>query len=67
MVTKPIHIGSNVWLGSGAMVMPGVTIGDHAVVGASSIVTHDVPPRCFVAGVPATVVRELKASDDWRR
>lgn len=63
----PVEIGANVWLGRQVIVLPGVTIGDHAVVAAGSIVTRDVPPRTLVAGNPARVVRELTASDGWRR
>lgn len=64
----PVVIGRNVWIARGAVVMPGVTIGDHAVVGAGAVVTRDVPPRSLVAGNPARVVREgLRADDGWRR
>jgi acetyltransferase-like isoleucine patch superfamily enzyme len=49
----------NVWLGAGATVMQGVTIGADAVVAAGAVVTRDVPPRTLVAGVPARVVKEI--------
>ncbi len=62
-----VTIGDNVWLGRAAMVLPGVTIGDHSIIAAGAVVTKDVPPRSVVAGNPARVVREIKASDDWRR
>lgn len=52
-----VRIGSNVWLGNNVCVMPGVEIGDGAVVGANSVVTHDIPPLCVAAGVPARVVK----------
>ncbi len=55
----PVSIGRNVWIGSNAIIMRGVTIGDGSVVAAGSIVTRDVPPRTLVAGSPAVVVREL--------
>lgn len=55
----PITIEDNVWIGSGAMVLPGVTIGADSVVAAGSVVTHDVPPRVVVAGHPARVVKSL--------
>lgn len=55
---KPVKIGNHVWLGENSMVLKGVTIGDGAVVAASSVVTKDVPPRCLVAGTPAKVIRE---------
>lgn len=50
---RPVTIGSNVWIGGGAIILPGVTIGDDAVVGAGSVVTHDVAPGARVAGNPA--------------
>jgi acetyltransferase-like isoleucine patch superfamily enzyme len=56
---RPIHIGSNVWIGFDVCVLPGVTIGPGAVVGARSVVAHDVPPYTIVAGNPARVIRRL--------
>jgi len=56
---KPIAIGSDVWVGGGSIILPGVTIGDAAVIGAGAVVTKDVPARAFVAGNPARVIREL--------
>jgi maltose O-acetyltransferase len=50
---RPIRIGDNVWLGGGAIVLPGVTIGDDAVIGAGSVVTRDVPAGAVAAGNPA--------------
>ena len=63
----PVKIGRNVWLARGAVVLPGVTIGDHSVVAAGAVVTEDVPERTLVAGNPARVLRSLQAADDWRR
>lgn len=57
--SDPIIIEDNVWLGTRVIVMPGVTIGRDAAIGAGSVVTRDVPPRTLAAGVPARVVREL--------
>jgi len=56
----PTRIGSNVWLGVNCVVTSGVTIGDRCVVGAGSVVTHDLPPRVIAAGVPARVIREIQ-------
>ena len=54
---RPTTIGNDVWIGHGAFIMPGVTIGDGAIVGAQSVVTKDVPPYGVVAGNPATLRR----------
>jgi len=59
MHPAPITIGRNVWIGSNATVLPGVTIGDNAVVAAASVVTKDVPENAIVVGSPARVVRSL--------
>lgn len=55
----PIQVGNYVWIGAGAIIMPGVTIGDGAVVAAGSVVTKDVEPRMIVAGNPARVLRSV--------
>lgn len=54
---KPIFIGDDVWIGTNAMILDGVTIGNHAVVAAGSVVTKDVPDFAIVAGVPAKVIK----------
>jgi maltose O-acetyltransferase len=56
---KPVEIGSDVWVGGGAIILPGVRIGSRAVIGAGSVVTRDVPEGVFAAGNPCRVVREL--------
>lgn len=56
---KPIKIGNNVWLGGGAIVLPGVTIGDNTVVGAGSVVTRDLPANVIAVGNPARVIRSI--------
>ena len=55
----PITIGSNVWLGGGVIVCPGVTIGEHTVVGAGAVVVKDLPPAVLAVGNPARVIRSL--------
>ena len=60
-VSKPIILGRNVWLGVRVIVLKGVTIGDNAVIGAGSVVTHDIPANAVAAGVPARVVRTFEA------
>jgi maltose O-acetyltransferase len=56
---KPVEIGSDVWVGGGAIILPGVRIGSGAVVGAGSVVTRDVPENVFAAGNPCRVIREM--------
>lgn len=56
---EPITIGDNVWLGGGAIVLPGVTIGENTVVGAGAVVTRDLPANVVAVGNPARVVRNL--------
>lgn len=57
--SKPITIGHNVWLGGGAIVLPGVTIGDNTVVGAGAVVVRDLPANVVAVGNPARIVRHL--------
>lgn len=59
----PVHIGKNCWLGSGVIVLPGVTIGDNVVVGAGSIVTKDLPDNVVAVGNPCKVLREVNEHD----
>lgn len=61
---KPVRLGNNVWLGAGAIILPGVTIGDNSIVGAGSVVTHDVPSDTIVVGNPAKVLRKITSEDD---
>ncbi|MET9716415.1 sugar O-acetyltransferase [Streptomyces rochei] len=56
---RPITVGDNVWLGGGAIVLPGVTIGDNSVIGAGAVVTKDVPANVVVVGNPARPVRKV--------
>lgn len=59
----PIRLGRNCWLGSGVLVMPGVTIGDNTVVGAGSVVTRDLPDNVVAAGNPCKILREINDRD----
>lgn len=63
----PVKLGRNVWLARSVIVLPGVEIGDHSVIGAGSVVTKSIPPRKFAAGVPACVIRDITCSDKFRR
>ena len=56
---KPIDIGSDVWVGGAAIILPGVTIGSRTVIGAGSVVTHSIPEGVFAAGNPCRVIREI--------
>lgn len=56
--TAPVHIGNHVWIGGGAIILPGVTIGDNVVIGAGSVVTKDIPSNTIAYGNPCKVVRE---------
>ena len=57
--TSPVIIEDDVWIGANAVVLPGVTIGNHCVVAAGAVVTKDVPPHSLVAGVPAKVIKQI--------
>ena len=59
----PVHIGRNCWIGAGALIMPGVTIGDNTVIGAGSVVTHDIPAEVVAVGNPCRVMREIGEKD----
>jgi acetyltransferase-like isoleucine patch superfamily enzyme len=54
---REVRVGNNVWIGYGACVLRGVTIGDNAIIGTSAVVTKDVPPNAVVGGIPARVIR----------
>lgn len=59
----PVHIGKNCWIGAGALIMPGVTIGDNTVIGAGSVVTKDIPSNVVAVGNPCKVMREITEHD----
>ncbi|MFE4544308.1 sugar O-acetyltransferase [Arthrobacter sp. NPDC056727] len=56
---QPITIGDNVWIGGGAIILPGVSVGENSVIGAGSVVTKDVPPNVVAVGNPARVIRSI--------
>ena len=60
---KPVTIGSDVWVGGAAVILPGVTIGSRSVIGAGSVVTRDIPDDVFAAGNPCRVVRSLSPAE----
>lgn len=59
----PIHIGRRCWIGAGAVILPGVTIGDDTVIGAGSVVTRDIPANVVAVGNPCRVLREIGDHD----
>ncbi len=61
----PIKIGTHVWIGSNATILPGVTIGDYAVVAAGAVVTRDVPAMTVVGGVPARVLKTIQEEEHY--
>ena len=62
---RAVVIGDGSWLGYGAVVLPGVTIGKHCVIGANSVVTSDIPDFSVAVGVPARVIRRYDATTGW--
>lgn len=58
-----VHIGNNVWIGAGALILPGVTIGDNSVIGAGSVVTKDIPADVVAVGNPCRVMRPIDERD----
>lgn len=63
---KPVHVGDDCWFGANVVVCPGVTIGDGCVIGAGSVVTRDIPPQSFAAGVPCRVIRQITETDSMK-
>ena len=64
LTCKPVHIKRNAWIGIGSTILPGVTIGENAIVAAGAVVTKDVPDNAMVGGVPAKIIKMLDASTD---
>ena len=59
----PITIGNHVWIGSRAVVLPGVSIGDGAIIAAGAVVTRDVPPNVIAGGVPARIIKHIETEE----
>lgn len=62
--TNPVTIEDDVWIGANAVILPGVTIGQHAVVAAGAVVTADVPANTIVGGVPARIIKKINTGND---
>lgn len=68
LIIKDVVIGDGVWLGQRVCVLPGVTIGEHSIIGANSVVTHDIPAYSIAVGAPARVVKQWNDSEKcWER
>lgn len=63
VATKPVIIEDDIWIGTNAVILPGVTIGHHSVVAAGAVVTKDVPPYSIAAGIPAIVIKHLSTNN----
>ena len=59
LIPKRVIIGKNVWIGSGSIILPGVSIGDNAIIGAGSVVTKDIPKNSIAVGNPAKVIKNI--------
>lgn len=59
LVSKPVKIGNNVWIGDGVCILPGCSIGNNVIVGANAVVTHSFPDNVVIAGCPARIIRDL--------
>lgn len=62
-INKSVHIGDDVWIGTGAIILPGVKIGSRSIVAAGAVVNRDVPEDVLVAGVPARIVKRLPPAE----
>lgn len=60
---QPVHVGRNVWIGAGAILLPGVSVGENSVIGAGSVVTKDIPANVIAVGNPCRVLREIGEKD----
>ena len=64
LVTKPVHVGRNVWIGAGATILPGVSIGENAIIAAGAVVGRDVESNMIVGGVPARPIRPIRRDEE---
>ena len=67
VITAPVVLEENVWIGARSIILPGVTIGAHSVIAAGAVVCHDVPPNTVVAGVPAKPIDTVVCQKNWQR
>ena len=64
LICKPVRICKNAWVGAGATILPGVTVGENAVVAAAAVVTKDVPANTIVAGNPARIIKTIPPKEN---
>jgi acetyltransferase-like isoleucine patch superfamily enzyme len=64
LLTKPIRIRQKAWIGAGAIILPGVTVGENAVVAAGAVVSKDVPDNTIVGGIPAKIIRSISPENE---
>ncbi len=64
LIPKPVKIGKNVWMGAGVIILPGVTIGDSAIIGAGSIVVKDIPSNAVAVGNPCKVIKYIEENNE---
>lgn len=65
VVSKPVKIGNRVWVAADVKILPGVTIGDDSIIGAGSVVTHDIPGGVIAAGNPCGIIRTITEAEKW--
>ena len=63
LIPRKVVIGDNVWIGSGSIILPGVTIGNNSIIGAGSIVTKDIPENCIAVGNPAKIIKKIDGNE----
>jgi acetyltransferase-like isoleucine patch superfamily enzyme len=68
LITSPIHIQKNVWLGDGVCILPGVTIGEGSIIGANSVVNKSIPPYTIAAGIPVKAIKKFNfETQQWEK
>lgn len=67
VVSKPVKIGDRVWVAADVKILQGVTVGDDSIIGAGSVVTHDIPAGVIAAGNPCRVIRKITVQDRWAK
>lgn len=68
LITRPVSIGSNVWIGENVCILPGVTVGNGCIIGANSVVINDIPDNCIAAGVPANIKKRFSENENiWKK